>query len=253
MHSSTKHLSTVLVPKPEPNPKDDNIKKQNSNTTLIEIIDLDLDDDDCLEISELSFSETASFNREKTIIFIDLTGDDDDDEEDDYVLDVKPEINKPFSNDSVTESGHSSYYNMDNNTVHMLFTCQLCDKAKSVTQTFNIKGCFHSYCTVCVSDYVAAKLEENVTDIRCPGTECVGLLDPEHCRHIMSLKLFNRWGSALCDGVFFGFNKVYCPFKDCAAMIIDEGGNVIKESECPYCRRLFCAQCKVPWHAGVQC
>ncbi|KAM7280166.1 hypothetical protein ACFE04_007300 [Oxalis oulophora] len=49
----------------------------------------------------------------------------------------------------------------------------------------------------------------------------------------MELPLFNRWGSA--------------------ATIIDEGRNVIKESECPYCRRLFCAQCKVPWHAGVQC
>ncbi|KAM7267893.1 hypothetical protein ACFE04_010059 [Oxalis oulophora] len=52
-------------------------------------------------------------------------------------------------------------------------------------------------------------------------------------------------GSALCNGVFLGFKKVYCPFKDCAGMIINEGGNVIKESVCPYCRRLFCAQCKV--------
>ena len=27
----------------------------------------------------------------------------------------------------------------------------------------------------------------------------------------------------------------------------------IKESECPKCRRLFHAQCGVPWHAGLDC
>ena len=25
------------------------------------------------------------------------------------------------------------------------------------------------------------------------------------------------------------------------------------QSECPHCFRLFCAQCKVPWHSGVNC
>ena len=23
--------------------------------------------------------------------------------------------------------------------------------------------------------------------------------------------------------------------------------------ECPHCNRMFCAQCKVPWHDGVDC
>ena len=36
-------------------------------------------------------------------------------------------------------------------------------------------------------------------------------------------------------------------------LLIDDGEEVVKESECPNCRRLFCAQCKVPWHAGIEC
>jgi E3 ubiquitin-protein ligase RNF144 len=27
----------------------------------------------------------------------------------------------------------------------------------------------------------------------------------------------------------------------------------VTRAECPDCRRLFCAQCKVSWHAGIEC
>lgn len=36
-------------------------------------------------------------------------------------------------------------------------------------------------------------------------------------------------------------------------MLIADGEEVIWESECPTCRRLFCAQCQVPWHSGINC
>lgn len=36
-------------------------------------------------------------------------------------------------------------------------------------------------------------------------------------------------------------------------MLIDEGAKVIRESECLNCRRLFCAQCGIPWHSSVNC
>jgi len=39
-------------------------------------------------------------------------------------------------------------------------------------------------------------------------------------------------------------------------LVDDDGGDVrdVAESECPSCRRLFCARCAVaPWHAGVTC
>ncbi|PKI67021.1 hypothetical protein CRG98_012559 [Punica granatum] len=41
--------------------------------------------------------------------------------------------------------------------------------------------------------------------------------------------------------------------KDCSAMLVNDSEKVIEQSECPHCHRLFCAQCHVPWHAGVAC
>ncbi|VFQ94267.1 unnamed protein product [Cuscuta campestris] len=46
--------------------------------------------------------------------------------------------------------------------------------------------------------------------------------------------------------------KFYCPFKDCSALLVDEKAE-IEESECPECRRLFCAKCQVPWHSEISC
>ncbi|KAJ4977571.1 hypothetical protein NE237_008351 [Protea cynaroides] len=47
--------------------------------------------------------------------------------------------------------------------------------------------------------------------------------------------------------------KIYCPFRDCSAMVVNDGLEIIRESECPVCRRLFCSQCNVPCHSGIVC
>ena len=52
---------------------------------------------------------------------------------------------------------------------------------------------------------------------------------------------------------FLGLKKFYCPYKDCSAMLVDDGGELVTASECPNCRRLFCAQCRVSWHASIEC
>lgn len=36
-------------------------------------------------------------------------------------------------------------------------------------------------------------------------------------------------------------------------MLVNDEGAVIKQSECPICHRLFCAQCYVPWHDEIAC
>lgn len=34
---------------------------------------------------------------------------------------------------------------------------------------------------------------------------------------------------------------------------MNDSEKLIKECECPHCNRLFCAQCRVPWHTGMSC
>lgn len=49
--------------------------------------------------------------------------------------------------------------------------------------------------------------------------------------------------------------KTYCAFKDCSVLLVNDNdkGDVLTSCECPSCHRLFCAQCKVPWHAEMNC
>ncbi|KAM7257532.1 hypothetical protein ACFE04_013273 [Oxalis oulophora] len=252
----------VLVSKHEDTRRDR--KRQKLVTPIIEIVDLDHDEhhnkgtneknpisvEHYNECTELKLAKTASLTR-KYSNFIDLSDDDV------ILLDNKPKRKKPFSDYPVTEIGQSSNSKLDgiidDDSIDISFMCEICAEFKSVTQSFDIKGCNHSYCKECVSKYVASKLEESITNIRCPVTDCTGLLDPEHCRGILSQDLFNRWGHALCEGMILESQKFYCPFKDCSVLLINEGGNVVMESECPYCWRLFCARCKVPWHGGIEC
>ncbi|KAJ4836740.1 hypothetical protein Tsubulata_005121 [Turnera subulata] len=141
-----------------------------------------------------------------------------------------------------------------NSRDEQFFVCEICTETRDDAEWFSIKGCPHAYCTHCVVQYVSSKVEENLTDIRCPASDCtMGALDPEHCRAVLPREVFDRWGNALCEAVILEAQKFYCPFKDCSAMLINDGGEVVRESECPNCSRMFCAQCKVAWHSGIEC
>ncbi|TYH15392.1 hypothetical protein ES288_A05G038400v1 [Gossypium darwinii] len=153
---------------------------------------------------------------------------------------------KPFSHLSITEAGESSNSKTNQNPS---FTCEICIEPKQPNESFNIKGCSHAYCTDCMIKYVASKLQDRITAISCPVENCGGLLEPEYCRNILPKEVFDRWGDALCEAMVLGLQSFYCPYKDCSMLLIDDGGEAVKELECPNCRRLFCAQCKVPWHA----
>ncbi|KAF3439744.1 hypothetical protein FNV43_RR18022 [Rhamnella rubrinervis] len=140
------------------------------------------------------------------------------------------------------------------------FLCEICFETRSANESFTIKGCDHAYCSDCMSKYVASKLEENVTRIGCPVPDCKqGLLDPDYCRSILPLLVFDRWGYVLCEAAIPESDKFYCPFEDCSALLILNEGKLeaVKESssssECPNCKRMFCLRCKVPWHDSVTC
>jgi E3 ubiquitin-protein ligase RNF144 len=94
--------------------------------------------------------------------------------------------------------------------------------------------------------------------VRCPDASCDAALDPELCRGALPADVFERWCAALCEALFLGARRTYCPFPDCSEMMVvdDEcggDGSVVTQSVCQGCQRLFCARCLVPWHNGVTC
>ncbi|GMY22208.1 E3 ubiquitin-protein ligase RNF144B [Fagus crenata] len=233
-----------------------------------DVVEVDDDDDDLIVVTPLSTlghdksnaisvehysakKDLQQIQSSNSQSFIDLSDNDGDDEV--RVLKFKPlaNSNRP-KRKSVYETGQSSSSKQQDDKG--TFLCEICFEPKSRNECFSIKGCDHAYCRECMAKYVASKLQDNVYTTRCPVPECVGgLLELEHCRCILPKEVFDRWGDALCEALILGSQKFYCPYKDCSALLLNDGSFVITETECPHCWRLFCAQCKVPWHSGINC
>ncbi|KAK2458361.1 E3 ubiquitin-protein ligase RNF144A [Trifolium repens] len=133
--------------------------------------------------------------------------------------------------------------------------CEICTEAKRTNEMFRNQRCYHSFCSECVVKQVSTKIQDNITNVSCPGLNCKGLLELESCRSLLPKELIDRWDDALSEALLLTVPKFYCPFKDCSAMLLTENEGVgdIRESECPFCHRLFCARCLVTWHPGVGC
>ncbi|XP_024972127.1 probable E3 ubiquitin-protein ligase RNF144A [Cynara cardunculus var. scolymus] len=132
--------------------------------------------------------------------------------------------------------------------------CEICMDRKTASDMFrNINVCGHLFCLDCIRRHVAAKIKENIPQVKCPEPKCKGIIGPEICRSIVPKQVLARWEESLCESLILGSDKFYCPFKDCSAMLVDDGGETVTSSECPNCNRLFCAQCRVVWHSGMDC
>ncbi|XP_023734994.1 E3 ubiquitin-protein ligase RSL1 [Lactuca sativa] len=132
--------------------------------------------------------------------------------------------------------------------------CVICMDTKAPSEMFsNAKVCSHLFCSDYIRQHVSMKIKENIAKVKCPEPKCKGLIGPEICRSIVPNEVLERWEDALCESLILGSQKFYCPFKDCSAMLVDDGGEAMTSSECPNCNRLFCAQCKVAWHSGMDC
>ncbi|KAL9459982.1 hypothetical protein AB3S75_003225 [Citrus x aurantiifolia] len=134
--------------------------------------------------------------------------------------------------------------------------CEICCERKEKDQMFKIESCIHSFCSDCISKHVATKIQVGViTRVTCPGLDCKSVLEYDSCKPVLPKEVLELWEEALCQELIDASQRFYCPFKDCSAMLVyeNDGETVISESECPFCHRLFCAQCCVPWHPGVNC
>ncbi|KAG4920594.1 hypothetical protein JHK82_049547 [Glycine max] len=135
------------------------------------------------------------------------------------------------------------------------FFCGICLDDKPVSDMFKVGKCEHSFCTHGISKHVATQMHQNILVVMCPNPKCSMELKPEYLHAILPREVLVRWKCAMFESLIVESEKTYyyCPFKDCSVLLVKNGGEVVTGAECPSCHRLFCAQCKVPWHEKMSC
>ncbi|WOH03595.1 hypothetical protein DCAR_0622994 [Daucus carota subsp. sativus] len=134
-------------------------------------------------------------------------------------------------------------------------TCEICIEPICLpNKKFkNQEKCAHPYCVECIVKYIQVKIDDRVCLIKCPAVNCEHFLDPLACRLVIGHHLFDKWCDLLCEFAVLGFDRCYCPNRDCSVLIVNECGGSVKQSKCPKCKKLFCFSCKIAWHAGYRC
>ncbi|KAF3339091.1 putative E3 ubiquitin-protein ligase RNF144A-B [Carex littledalei] len=206
------------------------------------IIVIDSDDDMLLSSEELQIQE---------ILFMTMQS---EKEREDFPLGTEQEQGSDISKPDPTDRKGKQPAKSHNRVTRAKFLCQICMEQVSEIQSFHINPCNHIFCNSCIVNYITSKLDGSNAIIPCPHPGCKsGFLDPLTCQHILPVDTFDKWGRVLCESSL-GRNKFYCPFKDCSALLVDdEGGEEVRNCECPHCNRMFCAKCKVPWHGDMSC
>ncbi|XP_058757062.1 E3 ubiquitin-protein ligase RSL1-like [Vicia villosa] len=131
--------------------------------------------------------------------------------------------------------------------------CGICFDSVTVSKIFTNTSCNHPFCTRCISKYVKLQRKDKVVKLYCPDPQCSLKLKPQHLQSILPKELIVEWESAIYESSISLRKKIYCPYKNCSVMLVNDGEEVVTSCECPSCHRLFCAQCKVPWHADMSC
>ncbi|MCL7036906.1 hypothetical protein MKW94_001547 [Papaver nudicaule] len=154
-----------------------------------------------------------------------------------------------------------------NDDAHNSFTCEICVQIVPVNQQFKsmeTSGCLHPYCTDCVAKYIEGKvIEHNMSEIKCPNTDCNVALDASLCQSALPNKVFVKWCRVLCESVAFSdaskgglaYGRSYCPYRKCSELILNEcvSASNITMSSCPNCKKLFCFHCMVSWKENHRC
>ncbi|XVF65699.1 hypothetical protein PTKIN_Ptkin09bG0270200 [Pterospermum kingtungense] len=140
------------------------------------------------------------------------------------------------------------------------FTCEICTEIVSASNKFSNNAstgkCKHEFCCDCVAKYIESMVGINVAYITCPALECKFSLDPVSCKSIITKHLFDKWCDLLCHATvsnYYSKRFIYCPYRDCSALILNECKDKVQKCNCPNCKNEICFQCKSPWHARYRC
>ncbi|KAL9169975.1 hypothetical protein ABFS82_04G114400 [Erythranthe guttata] len=166
-------------------------------------------------------------------------------------------------NNHATSSSRNHHHAMSSSSSSTrIISCEICTEDKRKSDMHKIEGCDHSFCHDCISKHIQYKLQQNIANIPCPYQGCPNMIQPNNnngsslIRSKIPQEVFDRWEKAITESTILASSEeiIHCPYEKCSEiLVIENGGNVITETECPRCHKLFCAKCRVSWHHGFDC
>ncbi|KAL5581187.1 hypothetical protein UlMin_013629 [Ulmus minor] len=141
-------------------------------------------------------------------------------------------------------------------------TCVICLEETTIGRIFSVDGCLHRYCFSCMEQHVEVKLRDRMVP-KCPHENCKTELDAESCEKFLTPKYMGIMRQCIKEASTPVTEKVYCPYPRCSFLMSKT--EVLEHSrkghsdvhsgarKCVKCNRLFCINCKVPWHRNVSC
>nr|XP_043623162.1 E3 ubiquitin-protein ligase lubel-like [Erigeron canadensis] len=145
----------------------------------------------------------------------------------------------------------------------LLEQCTICFEYVDNGQMLSVNKCLHRYCFSCMRKHVEAKLLQGKLP-ECPYEKCKSELEIESCKKFLTSELYDIMSLRIKEASIPPEQKVYCPFSTCSHLMsktevqqytatsstATQGNGMIK---CVKCNRLFCINCKVPWHDNITC
>ncbi|EYU24559.1 hypothetical protein ABFS82_04G114200 [Erythranthe guttata] len=146
-------------------------------------------------------------------------------------------------------------------------SCEICTEDRRKSDMHKTEGCNHSFCYDCISKHIQYKLQQNIVPVTCPYPDCPNIIQPNNnnnnnnngsslIRSKIPQEVLDRWEKATIESIILASSDeiIHCPYEKCSEILVIENGvNVITETECPRCHKLFCAKCRVSWHYGFSC
>ncbi|KAI3962218.1 hypothetical protein MKX01_030768 [Papaver californicum] len=136
------------------------------------------------------------------------------------------------------------------------FTCKISTKPVPLNKKFkNMEAsrCFHPCCTNCVAKYIETKvIHDSMSVIKCSNTNCF-LMDALSYRSILPKKVFQKWYASKGG---FVHGRCFCLKRKCSELILNEcveTKSMVKRSECPNCKEVFCFSCMIRRKENHQC
>lgn len=130
--------------------------------------------------------------------------------------------------------------------------CTICNEPRPVSDDrMKRGGCRHVYCEECIINYVRDRIKENLTEVKCPVSDCKEKIVIND--YFVPSEFRNQWRATVREAkALASCYIIECPFLDCTGYLIDDKKGFLIRA-CPKCWTLFCVRCEDHWHMGMDC